>query len=279
MWTPDLAKRWLDFTKSAGGRIAAAEWMNEPTLAGMGGAPKGYDADAYGRDFKLFRVFAKQAAPDMKILGPGSVGETTGDWSAAAGYGDTMTLKTRDILASSQPGHVDGFSYHHYGAASLRCASTGPRTQTSPEAALTEQWLARTDETLAFYRRVRDEFEPGKAFWNTETADAACGGNPWANTFLDTFRYLDQLGRLAKQEVAVVTHNTLVASDYGLAEAELLGGAALAPSHGNDRAGFGGAHSGRTPPLRPLPARHAWRRSGACYQQQPHAADVDHHAS
>jgi hypothetical protein len=34
--------------------------------------------------------------------------------------------------------------------------------------------------------------------------------------FLDTFRYLDQLGRLARQEVDVVMHNTLVASDYGL---------------------------------------------------------------
>ena len=33
---------------------------------------------------------------------------------------------------------------------------------------------------------------------------------------LDTFRYLDQLGRLAKQDVKVVMHNTLVASDYGL---------------------------------------------------------------
>ena len=50
----------------------------------------------------------------------------------------------------------------------------------------------------------------------TETADAACGGNPWAATFLDTFRYLDQLGRLAKQGVQVVAHNTLAASDYGL---------------------------------------------------------------
>lgn len=57
---------------------------------------------------------------------------------------------------------------------------------------------------------------PGKPFWNTETADAACGGNPWAGTFLDNFRYLDQLGRLARQEVDVVFHNTLVASDYGM---------------------------------------------------------------
>jgi hypothetical protein len=71
-----------------------------------------------------------------------------------------------------------------------------------------------------FYRKLRDELEPGKPFWNTETADAACGGNPWGGTFLDTFRYLDQLGRLAKQDVRVVAHNTLVASDYGLLDAK-----------------------------------------------------------
>jgi heparanase 1 len=215
-WTPDLAKRWLDFTKSEGGRIAAAEWMNEPTVAAMGGAPGGYDAAAYGRDFKIFHTFIKQAAPEMQILGPGSVGESTGEWAMAAGYGGDVLLKARDLMTAVQRARIDGFSYHHYGAVSQRCISTGPRPQTTPEAALSEDWLGRTDQTLAFYRQVRDEFEPGKPFWNTETADAACGGNPWANTFLDTFRYLDQLGRLAKQEVRVVAHNTLVASDYGL---------------------------------------------------------------
>ena len=86
--------------------------------------------------------------------------------------------------------------------------------QTTAEAALSEAWLRRTDETLAFYKKLRDEFAPGKPIWNTETADAACGGNPWGGTFLDTFRYLDQLGRLAK-DVHVVIHNTLLASDYG----------------------------------------------------------------
>ena len=187
-WTPDQARRWLDFTRAAGGRIAAAEFMNEPTLAAMGGAPEGYDAAAHEHDFKIFHAFAKQAAPDMMILGPGSVGDTTGDWGVISGYGGTAILKTRDLLAAIQPADVDAFSYHHYGAVSLRCA---PASQTTPEAGLTEGWLGRTDQTLAFYRRLRDEFEPGRPFWNTETADAACGGNPWANTFLDTFRYLD----------------------------------------------------------------------------------------
>lgn len=216
-WTPEQARRWIEYTHSAGGRIAAAEFMNEPTLAAMGGAPAGYDARAYGRDFRRFVAFARQAAPHMLILGPGSVGETTGTWGVA--YGDAPVLKTRDLLAASGPG-IDVFSYHHYGAASMRCAAMGK--QTTAAEALSEQWLRRTDETLAFYRRVRDEFAPGKPFWNTETADAACGGNPWAGTFLDTFRYLDQLGRLARQDVKVVAHNTLVASDYGLLDDKTL---------------------------------------------------------
>jgi heparanase 1 len=211
-WMADQAKRFVDYTKAAGGRIAAAEFMNEPTLAVMGGAPAGYNAADYGRDFKLFHSFARQAAPDMMILGPGSVGETTGQWGIA--YGSAAVLNSRDLLAASEPEIVDAFSYHHYGASSKRCAGMGK--QTSAEEALSEQWLGRTDETLAFYRNLRDQFDPGKPFWLTETADAACGGNAWARTFLDTFRYLDQLGRLAKQDVQVVIHNTLVASDYGL---------------------------------------------------------------
>ena len=217
VWKPEQARRFLDYTKSVNGKIAAAEFMNEPTMAAMGGAPKGYNATDYGRDFLLFRKFVRQDAPDMLLLAPGSVGETTGDWGVA--YGTTDVLKTRDLLAASGAG-VDGFSYHHYGASSQRCAALGK--QTTVDAALSEEWLRRTDETLAFYRRLRDQFEPGKPFWNTETGETACGGNPWAGTFLDTFRYLDQLGRLARQEVRVVIHNTLVASDYSLLDEQTL---------------------------------------------------------
>lgn len=94
-WTSDQGRRLMDFTRSAGGRIAAAEWMNEPTLAVMGGAPAGYDAAAYGRDFKIFHAFAKQSAPDMLVLGPGSVGETAGSWGVVSGYGSASLLRTR----------------------------------------------------------------------------------------------------------------------------------------------------------------------------------------
>jgi len=219
VWTPDQAKRFLDYTRSVGGSIAAAEFMNEPTMALMGGAPAGYDAAAYGRDYEIFHAFIKQAAPDMIILGPGSVGETDGDWGVT--YGMAGMIKTSDMLAACGSISVDAFSYHHYGASSQRCAGMG-MGGTTADAALSEEWLARTDQTLSFYRRLRDQYESGKPLWVTETADAACGGNPWASTFLDSFRYLDQLGRLAKQGVQVVMHNTLDASDYGLLDENTL---------------------------------------------------------
>lgn len=213
LWRPDQARRWLAFTKANGGTIAAVEYMNEPTLAAMGGAPKGYDAVAYGRDYRVFNAFMRKEYPDTKLLAPGSVGESYADWAVAmGGYSDQVTLPAGELAASTTD--ADAFSYHHYGAVSQRCKDQG--FQTSADQALSEQWLGRTDQTLAYYRDVRDKYMPGKPFWNTETADAACGGNPWGGTFLDTFRYLDQLGRLARQQVEVIFHNTLVASDYGL---------------------------------------------------------------
>lgn len=201
-WRPEQARRLLAYTNLLGGSIAAAEYMNEPTLAAQNGAPAGYDAAAYGRDFRIFRRFLKRASPATLVLGPGSVGESAS--GAASG------LRTTDLLAASGRG-VDRFSYHHYNTVSPRCGG-----KDRPDDALSEDWLSRTGQSLAFYRALRDRFEPGKALWLTETADAACGGNRWDATFLDTFRYLDQLGRLARAGVQVVMHNTLAASDYGL---------------------------------------------------------------
>jgi hypothetical protein len=202
VWQPDQARRFLAYTRSVGGTIAAAEFMNEPNLTAIGGAPAGYDAGGYGRDFKMFRSFVKENFPEMIVLGPGATGDAA---------------SVSDLLVTSGPGGVDVFSYHHYGTLSERCSGAS-----SPEAALSEEWLSRTDQALAFHRSLRDKFEAGKPIWLTETAEAACGGNRWAATFLDTFRYLDQLGRLAKAGVQVVMHNTLAASDYGLLDENTL---------------------------------------------------------
>jgi hypothetical protein len=144
VWTPDQARKLLAFTRTLGGSIAAAEFFNEPTVAAMGGAPKGYDAAAYGRDFRIFLPFAKKVAPEMLILGPGSIGE-----AAQMGEGVMSAIKTEDMLTATGRG-VDAFSYHFYGATSKRCAPMGA-IQTTPEAALSQDWLSRTDRDEAFY--------------------------------------------------------------------------------------------------------------------------------
>jgi hypothetical protein len=124
-------------------------------------------------------------------------------------------LKSEDLLKAVGP-VFDVFSYHLYAAASERCASTGPSWQTNATEALSQDWLARPQKIDAFYASLRDRFQPGKSLWITETADAACGGNPWAATFLDTFRYLIQHATLAERGAKVIMHNTLASSDYGL---------------------------------------------------------------
>ena len=214
IWTSEQARTLLAYTKAVGGDIAAAEFFNEPTMPEYGGAPPGYDAAAYARDFAIFQAFAKEAAPAMRIAGPASVGEAVLLPSMSGNA--PRVLKTADLLSAIPRPLSDVFSYHFYGAASFRCASMGAGAQTTAEAALSEEWLARVDRSYLFYSGLRNQFEPGKPIWITEIADAACGGNPWANTFLDTFRYLDQHGRLARDGVSVAFHNTLASSEYGL---------------------------------------------------------------
>jgi hypothetical protein len=202
IWLPDEARRFLDFTYSVGGRISAAEFMNEPNVDTHGSTSAGQDPAAYARDFRTFQSYVKQNYPELLVLGPGTAGKTT---------------LASELLAASGPDTVDAVSYHYYGTLSERCSGSS-----APEQALSEEWLSGTDQTFDFYRLVRDRFEPGAPIWLTETAAAACGGNRWDATFLDTFRYLDQLGRLAKAGVQVVMHNTLAASDYGLLDEQSL---------------------------------------------------------
>ncbi len=210
VWTPKVAQQFLAYTKSAGGSLAAAEFMNEPTFAEIGGAPKGYDAPAFARDFAVFQEWAKANAPEMRIMGPGGVGEGT---PIAPPF--MHLLKSEDILKATGP-EFDIFTYHSYGAVSSRCSAMGAAAGTSSDAALSPDWLSRAASAEGVYVALRDQYEPGRPIWNSETGQAACGGDRWASTFLDTFRYLNQLGSLARLGVQVQMHNTLNASDYGL---------------------------------------------------------------
>jgi hypothetical protein len=165
-------------------------------------------------------------------------------------YGTTGTIATPELLAAAGPG-IDAFSYHHYGAASQRCADMD-MPQTTANDALSEDWLGRTSQTRAYYSDLRDRYAPGKPLWVTEVADAACGGNPWAATFLDSFRYLDQLGRLAKMGAQVVIHNTLAATALTRMPGRLTGSCAkLGCSFGTTRS----AMTAESPPIASLQAR------------------------
>lgn len=213
-WTPDQARALLDFTRRAGGSVAAAEFMNEPTFPEVGGAPKGYNAAQFARDAKRFAAFLRTASPETVFLGPGGVGE--GPNSLLPPGMQMHLMKTDAILAATGP-IFDAFSYHFYGAASRRCQG-----RTTVAEAMSDEWLDRTLQTEAFYAALRDRYMPGKPMWLTETAEAACGGDPFAGQFADVFRYLNQLGALAQRGVQTVMHNTLAASDYGLLDEQTL---------------------------------------------------------
>ena len=216
-WTPDQAQRLIDLTREAGGSIYGAELFNEPSVPPFGGFPKGYGAGDFTRDFRIFRAWARKAAPGMKLTGPGGASE--GTMLKHTPENEARGFLGSENLIKDNPGSLDIFSYHFYGAASVRCGSSPTG---SKETALTPDWLDMTVTDHAFYAALRDKYEPGKPIWLNETAQAACGGSPWAATFLDSFRYLNQLGGLAQKGVQVVAHNTLAASDYALVDYDTM---------------------------------------------------------
>ncbi|MEO6715723.1 MAG: hypothetical protein ABIM50_00530 [Novosphingobium sp.] len=204
-WNPEQARALVNYTRSLGGSIYAAELTNEPNTGK-------YQPADFVRDQAIFRKFLKADAPEIKSVGPGTVGE--------AGFNAGVTVpreQTTEAFMSPEPKPAfDIFDYHFYGAVSQRCSRLGKDAMISADEALSEAWLARTNKAYTFYAALHDRFDAAAPIWVTETAQSACGGDAWAATFLDSFRYVDQLGRLAKNNVAAVFHNTLAASDYAL---------------------------------------------------------------
>jgi heparanase 1 len=208
-WTTDQAKSFFDFTKQAGGSIVATEFMNEPTFAKQGAAPAGYDAAMFAKDVKSFATFLRSESPKTIFLGPGSIGEGV---PMIEGMPLPSMISTEDMLRATGP-VFDAFSYHFYTTLSERCVGT---KGLSWEKALSPAYLDRNPAAEAYYAHLRDQYVPGKQMWLTETGEAGCGGSRSASTFVDTFRFMDQLGQMAQRNVQTVIVNTLTSSDYGL---------------------------------------------------------------
>jgi hypothetical protein len=219
VWTTTQAQRLAELTREAGGKIAAIEYINEPNAAAQGRLPDNYDVDDYVRDFEIFADWIATAFPDALVAGPGGVGESRLE-SIPVAYQDKVRLRSEHILQRGTAA-LDVMSYHHYPTVSQRCQNTS-RPPAAKEDALTPEWLDATIADYDYYSGLRDKYMPGKPSWITETAQAACGGSPWASSFLDTFRYVNQLGLLAQRGVDVVFHNTLAASDYSLIDEHTL---------------------------------------------------------
>ena len=220
LWNADQTRSWLEYTKNLAGKIAATEFMNEPTFPGPGGAPEGYNAAAFARDARVFKQFLREESPGTVFLGPGGVGE--GVSLGPAGMPLPRTISSEEILKATGP-VFDAFSYHFYGTVSKRCAAgMGPGAGIKPESALTPEWFGKNLAVEEFYAKLRDRYLPGKDLWLTETGEAACGGDKFASEFVDSFRYTDQLGTLAQKGVKVVMQNTLASSDYGLLDEDRL---------------------------------------------------------
>ncbi|HWB27255.1 MAG TPA: hypothetical protein VG738_17385 [Chitinophagaceae bacterium] len=212
VWTTAEAQKIVNYTKSIGGEIAGAELFNEPTIPFVAGVA--YNGGNFAKDEAVFRQWAKREVPGMLLIGPGSTAEGL---PAVPLAGLLKNFISTDTLMSATPRPVfDVFSYHYYGAVSMRLLRDNSPLSIKPENALNAAWLQRTNDVADYYIRLRDKYNPGKPIWITETAEASAGGDPFAATYLDCFRYLYQLGSLAEKGIQVVMHNTLAASEYSL---------------------------------------------------------------
>ncbi len=200
-WMPDQARSLLEFTQAHDIPLVAVEFYNEPgTNIGL---PSGYNPQDYGRDFRVFQKMMQEVAPKVKIAGPSASGDKLNLAAPPA-------LNALDLLSAS--GDVySAFSYHWYPKLSERCGS-----KDGPDTALTNEFLSRVDATRDYYESLRDRYSPGDPMWVTEASEAACGGDRWAATYRDVFRYVETLGRLADGDGNVVFHNSLAAADFGL---------------------------------------------------------------
>ena len=213
-WMPDQAKLLWDYTAEQGLTIDYAEFMNEPNLLAGVMLPEGYGAEEFARDHDLFAKWLANNHPETKLVG---IAAADSPRSAMVG-GNMMHLITCKDLMDPMTEMPKIFSYHSYTGISERGALFGCHYQ--PEQALTEEYLGLTMKDLDYYAQIRDRYCPGSDLWITESADGACGGNTWAPTFMEVFRYLDEMARFCTKTNGIIFHNTLASSAYGLLEAE-----------------------------------------------------------
>lgn len=208
-WQSEQSRAFLRYNRAIRGDIAAIEPINEANFAEAAGLPAAYGPTQFAADNLAMRQLISREAPGVRIVGPSA----TGDVPNFLNDRGPFKIGSGALMAAEPRARFDVYSYHLYTAASKRCAGAHAATA---EVAMSPQWLGIADHIHAFNAGMRDRFAPGAPIWVTEIGQAACGGDPWAATFADVFRFTDNAGRLARSGVSAIFHNTLAASDYAL---------------------------------------------------------------
>lgn len=207
-WNPEQTKLIFDYSRDYGVPITAVEFMNEPNTVCMSAAAAGYPLESFCRDQDAFYRFIRENYPEVQLVGPCACGD---DFSKHIHYGQMKFWSTEQMLELCKE-NPDVFSYHMYHGISERGAAMGKHW--FAEDATSEEYLQVSQDAASYYAKLRDRCCPNGEMWVTESADAGCGGDTWASTFLDVIRSADELGRFCTVTNGVIFHNTLAASDY-----------------------------------------------------------------
>ena len=214
-------KKIFEFTDSIGGKIDAFEFMNEPNMLQISGAPLNYNFEDYVRDQDIANAWVRENYPECLIVGPCNTGmtdEKTSDEQLekmGSGIGNMMTMGTVHDLMRGHQVKMDVYSYHYYNGVSERLESMMPTGHWPGALAHTDAYLQVAPGIAMMNVPARDKYVPGGEMWVTESGDAGGGGNTWASTYLDVIRTLNELGSFCTITNGVIFHNTLASSDYG----------------------------------------------------------------
>lgn len=214
-------KKLFAFSHQYGVDIDAVEFMNEPNMLEMSGAPAGYTAADYARDQDILYSWVREHYPRCLLVGPCTTGDpavNTEGGGFGAGIGSLMEVCTTQELLAGTRVPLDVFSYHYYNGVSERLASVMPSAHWPGSLAHSDGYLAVAPNCAKAHAQLRDRFVPGGPIWVTESGDAGGGGDTWASTYLDVLRTLNELGSFGTITDGVIFHNTLASSDYGFLE-------------------------------------------------------------
>ena len=101
------AKKIFDFSHQYGVEIDAVEFMNEPNMLELSGAPKGYTAADYARDQDILYTWVRANYPNCLLVGPCTTGDPSvsspDDKSMGAGIGNIAAVcTTSELMANTK---------------------------------------------------------------------------------------------------------------------------------------------------------------------------------